>query len=128
MARQMNFKLIALLLLSFFYINFPYCLDKHFLPCELFQPGARQDLLPLPTIVSPDKRVLPNAHLSKNIHAVNIIYPTKHQQVSIGVNLIITGTFLDNATSHCQISVIVNGVKPYHTATATGPGGGSRLF
>ena len=94
---------------------------------QLFQPGAAQDLLPQ----SPDKLVLPNAHLSQNIflkNAVKITSPTKHQLVPIGKNLIITGTTryqipLDNATSHCQVSIIVNGMKPYHTATATGPGG-----
>jgi hypothetical protein len=93
---------------------------------QLFQPGAGQDLLP-----SPDKRVLPNAHLLQNIflkNAVKITSPTKHQLVPIDKNLIITGTtryhvLLDNATSHCQISIIVNGIKPYHTTTATGPDG-----
>src|SRR5437764_122574 len=92
---------------------------------QLFQPGAAQDLLPQ----SPDK---PNADLSQNTqlikNAVKITSPTKHQLVPIGKNLIITGTtrhqvLLDNATSHCQVSIIVNGMKPYHTATATGPGG-----
>ena len=93
---------------------------------QLFQPGAAQDLLP-----SPDKQVLPNAHLLQNVlikHAVKITSPTKHQLVPIGKNFIITGTtsyqvFLNNATSHCQVSIIVNGIKPYHTATATGPDG-----
>jgi len=93
---------------------------------QLFQPGAAQDLLP-----SPDKQVLPNAHLLENIlvkHAVKITSPTKHQLVPIGKNLIITGTarykgFLDNPTFNCQVSIIVNGIKPYHTATATGPDG-----
>jgi hypothetical protein len=92
---------------------------------QLFQPGAAQDLLPQ----SPDKA---NAHLSQNIqlikNAVKITSPTKHQLVPTGKNLIITGTtryqvLLDNATSHCQVSIIVNGIKPYHTATATGPDG-----
>lgn len=99
MARQMNFKLIALLLLSFFTSISLAIWTNVSSHAQLLQTGARQDLLPLPTIVSPDKRVLPNAHLSKNIHAVNIIYPTKHQQVPIGVNLI-TGTSLDNAMQH----------------------------
>ena len=31
--------------------------------------------------------------------------------------------FQDNPTPHCQVSIIVNGIKPYHTATATGPDG-----
>jgi hypothetical protein len=97
---------------------------------QLLQPGTGQALL----AQSPDKQVLPNGHLSQNIqhikNAVKITSPTKHQQIPIDKNLIITGTtsryqgFLDNpATSQCQVSIIVNGIKPYHTATATGPGG-----
>jgi hypothetical protein len=97
-------------------------LDKY-LVCQLLQPGAGQALLPQ----SPDKRVLPNAHLLQNIflkNAVKITSPTKHQLVPIGKNLIITyQVLLDNATSDCQVSIIVNGIKPYHTATATGPDG-----
>jgi hypothetical protein len=88
---------------------------------QLFQPGAGPALLPQ----SPDKQVLP-LQLIKN--AVKITSPTKHQLLPIGKNFIITGTtrhevFLDNATSHCQVSIIVNGIKPYHTATATGHDG-----
>ena len=30
---------------------------------------------------------------------------------------------IDNATANCHVSVIVNNVKPYHNATATGAGG-----
>lgn len=122
----MNFEIIALLLSIFTLI--PFAVWTNISYAQLFQPGAAQDLLPQ----SPDKQVLPNAHLSQNIqlikNAVKITSPTKHQLVPIGKNLIITGTtryhvFLNNPTSHCQVSIIVNGMKPYHTATATGPGG-----
>jgi hypothetical protein len=122
----MNFELIALLLSIFTLMSFAVWTNISY--AQLFQPGTGQALLP----ESPDKQVLPNAHLSQNIHviknAVKITSPAKHQQVPIGKNLIITGTsryqgFLNNATSHCQVSIIVNGIKPYHTATATGPDG-----
>ena len=123
----MNFQLTALLFSIFTLI--PFAAWPNISYAQLFQPGAAQDLLPQ----SPDKQVSPKAHLSQNIQliksAVKITSPTKHQQVPIDKNLIITGTsryqgFLDNpATLHCQVSIIVNGVKPYHTATATGPGG-----
>ena len=121
----MNFELIVLLLSIFTLISFVWTNISY---AQLFQPGAGQALLPQ----SPDKQVLPNAHLSENIqpikNAVKITSPTKHQLVPIGKNLIITGTtryqgFLDNPTPHCQVSIIVNGIKPYHTATATGPDG-----
>ena len=60
------------------------------------------------------------------LHAVKITSPTKGQQVFIGENnnnLKISGISIANATSHCQVSVIVNDVKPYQNASATGPGG-----
>jgi hypothetical protein len=109
----MNFELITLLLSIFTLI--PFAVLTNISYAQLFQPGAGQDLLPQ----SPVQGI-------KN--AVKITSPTKHQLVPIGKNLIITGTTryqipLDNATSHCQVSIIVNGMKPYHTATATGPGG-----
>jgi hypothetical protein len=60
------------------------------------------------------------------LHAVKIISPAKGQQVPIGKDLTISGitsTGAGNATSHCQVSVIANGVKPYQQASGTGPGG-----
>ncbi|HZC21595.1 MAG TPA: hypothetical protein VE223_08120 [Nitrososphaeraceae archaeon] len=57
------------------------------------------------------------------LHAVKITSPTKGQQVPTGKDLIIIGTSSDNATSFCQVLVIVNGVKPYQPATGTGHGG-----
>ena len=113
---------IALLLSIFTLISFDVWTNISY--AQLLQPGTGQALLPQ----SPDKQELPNAHLLQNNqvikNAVKIISPSKHQLVPISKNLIITGTtryqgFLDNATSHCQVSIIVNGIKPYHTATAT---------
>ena len=56
-------------------------------------------------------------------HDVKITSPTKGQQVPIGKDITITGTSLANPNSNCQITVIVNHVKPYQPATAAGPGG-----
>jgi cytoskeletal protein RodZ len=58
-------------------------------------------------------------HVSK----IKITSPTRGQQVPVGKDLTISGTSIDNATSNCQVSVIVNNVKPYQNATATGTGG-----
>src|ERR671923_2079640 len=69
-------------------------------------------------------QVLPTpTQLPPKLHAVKITSPTKGQQVPIGKNLTISGTSLGNATSHCHVSVIGNGIKPYQPATAAGPGG-----
>ena len=55
-------------------------------------------------------------------HGVKIILPTKGQNVSTGP-IAVSGTSNDNTTSDCHVSVIVNGIKPYQNASATGPAG-----
>ena len=57
-------------------------------------------------------------------HGVRITSPANGQQVPVGT-LVVTGTSKDNPTVNCQVFVIVNGVKPYQNATASGPGGTS---
>ena len=64
-----------------------------------------------------------NAAVPPKVHAVKITSPTKGQQLPINNSLIVTGVSSDNAISNCQVSVIVNGIKPYQPATASGPGG-----
>src|ERR671930_1383232 len=59
----------------------------------------------------------------QHITKIKITSPTRGQQVPVGKDLTVSGTSIDNATSNCQISVIVNKVKPYQNATATGTGG-----
>jgi hypothetical protein len=54
-------------------------------------------------------------------HGVKITSPTKGQQVPIGKDITISGTSLANPNSNCQITVIVNHVKPYQPAAAAGP-------
>jgi hypothetical protein len=59
-------------------------------------------------------------------HLVTITSPTKGEQVTVGKDLVISGTSAGNtnATSiNCQVSVTVNGIKPYRQATSTGPNG-----
>jgi hypothetical protein len=63
---------------------------------------------------------------TSKLHAVKIVSPAKGQQVPTGKDLTVSGiasTGTGNATSHCQVSVIANGVKPYQQASGTGPGG-----
>ena len=58
-------------------------------------------------------------HISK----VRITSPTRGQQVPVGKDLAVSGTSIDNATAKCEVSVIVNNVKPYQPAISTvGPG------
>jgi hypothetical protein len=58
-------------------------------------------------------------HVSK----IKITSPTRGQQLPVGKDLTVSGTSIANATSNCQVSVIVNNVKPYQNTTAAGPGG-----
>jgi len=59
-----------------------------------------------------------------SLHMVKITSPTKGQQIPIHGNLTISGTSVANSTSgFCYVSVIVNGIKPYRMAVATGKGG-----
>ena len=58
-----------------------------------------------------------------NTLGLKITSPTTDQQVPIGNSLIVSGISLHNAVSNCQVSVIVNSIKPYQPALASGPGG-----
>jgi len=59
-------------------------------------------------------------------HGVKITSPTKGEHVQAGKGLAISGTSAGNSNStsiNCQVSVIVNGIKPYQNATPTGSRG-----
>ena len=56
---------------------------------------------------------------------IKITSPKSGESLPISGNLTIMGTSSDTGTSACQVSVIVNDVKPYQTAAATGNGGAS---
>jgi hypothetical protein len=55
--------------------------------------------------------------------SVKITLPKSGESVPTSGNLTIMGTSSDTGTSACQVSVIVNDVKPYQTAAAAGNGG-----
>ena len=91
-------------------------------PSVLINTSQAQPIqLQQPTQSKPPASLSPTpSSLSSKIHAVKITSPIKSQQVPIGKDLTINGTSLANASSNCQVSVIVNHVKPYQSATATG--------
>jgi hypothetical protein len=80
-------------------------------------------------VTTSNKQQVPSSSPSiPKSHTVKITSPAKGQQVPIGKDLVVSGitgdtTTSSTATSHCQVSVIANGVKPYQPATGTGPGG-----
>jgi hypothetical protein len=59
---------------------------------------------------------------------IKIVSPSNGEQILVGKPFIIFGTSAGNTnvtSINCQVSVIVNGIKPYQRATATGPSGSS---
>jgi hypothetical protein len=115
---QLNFKLTALLL-SFTLISLPMSTNLSY--AQLLQPRDDDTQLPPP---SAGKGILPNTGLPPTPRAVNITSPTKGQQVPIGKDLTVLGTSIGNAsTSNCQVIVGLNQIRPYPSATGTGPGG-----
>jgi hypothetical protein len=76
----------------------------------------------LSTIVISYQQVPPTTTQS-NQPTVKITMPKSGESVPTSGNLTILGTSSDTGTSSCQISVIVNDVKPYQTAVGTGSGG-----
>lgn len=76
----------------------------------------------LSTIVISYQQVPPRTTQS-NQPTVKITMPKSGESVPTSGNLTLIGTSSDTGTSSCQISVIVNDVKPYQTAVATGSGG-----
>jgi hypothetical protein len=77
---------------------------------------------PVNTTISPS---FPSSSISPpKIHSVKITSPQPGQRVPIGKDLAISGTSMDNANSNnCQVSVIVNSIKPYQPTTPAGAGG-----
>ncbi|MGB8937787.1 MAG: hypothetical protein WCC17_22080, partial [Candidatus Nitrosopolaris sp.] len=56
--------------------------------------------------------------------AVRITSPIRGQDVPVGKNLVVSGiSARGRSTSNCDVSVIVNGIKPYQNATGIGPKG-----
>jgi hypothetical protein len=55
--------------------------------------------------------------------AVKMTAPYKGQQVSVGKDLKVSGTSIDNSTSTCNVLVNLNGIKPNQNAVAAGHGG-----
>ncbi|MDQ6863412.1 MAG: Ig-like domain-containing protein [Thermoproteota archaeon] len=59
-----------------------------------------------------------------DLHSVKITSPANGQEVAVGKDLVISGSSADNTTTpDCQVSVVANGIKPYHNALPSGSGG-----
>ncbi|HXX98634.1 MAG TPA: hypothetical protein VEL11_16150 [Candidatus Bathyarchaeia archaeon] len=70
--------------------------------------------------------ILPSSlpSIQTRLHMVKITSPMKGRQLRMNSTLTVTGTSVANSTSaFCKVSVIVNGIRPYQKADATGIGG-----
>jgi len=75
-----------------------------------------------------DNKTISTLSLTKQpkAHNVKITSPTKGEKVPVGKNLVISGISAGNSNStaiNCLVSVIANGIKPYHPANSTGRSG-----
>jgi hypothetical protein len=77
--------------------------------------AAAVNVTPSSSSSSPSKPSSSQQHISK----VKITSPIKGQQLPVGKDLTVSGTSIDNATARCEVSVIVNNVKPYQPAIST---------
>jgi len=71
---------------------------------------------------SAQQQIIPNTNIA-SLPGVKISSPAKGQQVPIGI-LTISGTSTDDPVHNCQVSVLLNGVKPYQETIATGQNSG----
>lgn len=54
---------------------------------------------------------------------IKIVNPITTQNVNSGQELLVSGLSSDNSVKNCTVSVLVNDVKPYQNAVASGTGG-----
>ena len=54
--------------------------------------------------------------------ALKIVSPVKGQHIPTGTNLTVTGTSSDNSSTNCQVSLLLNDLKPYQKTTPTEKG------
>jgi hypothetical protein len=71
---------------------------------------------------SAQQQIIPNTNIASSL-GVKISSPAKGQQVPIGI-LTISGTSTDDPVHNCQVSVLLNGIKPYQRTIPTGQNSG----
>lgn len=64
-----------------------------------------------------------NLLVKSNSQGIKIIYPAQGQTIPYDKNLTITGMSTYNHHTNCQVSIIVNNIRPYQKVIATGHNG-----
>ena len=97
---------------------------------KFYETKGRRLLWPLFGLVAFEILILATVLNSSNGYALSskaitviITSPDKGQQVPISKNLIISGISSANRTDNCEVSVIINNIKPYQKTNATGHNG-----
>ncbi|MGC1932318.1 MAG: hypothetical protein WA667_25380 [Candidatus Nitrosopolaris sp.] len=91
-------------------------------------PSTAAQLLPKPKTGNNSNvtNTLPSSlpSVQTKLHMVKITSLAEGQQIPLRSNLTVAGTSIANSTfANCEVSVIVNGIKPYQKAVPTGHGG-----
>jgi len=95
----------------------------------ILAPGATASIVYGQTIIQKGQNApttptsSPSHAAPPKTHIVEIVSPSTGEQVLVAKALLISGTSAGNTNAvsiNCQVSVIVNGIKPYQRATATG--------
>jgi hypothetical protein len=104
--------IILLVILSLLSLHFP---DEN--TFRFTSVHAQQTEIPTLTPSSPPTQDVGVKITSPSTGSSVTIGPKQGQQLGV------SGTSTDNSKTDCQVSVIVNGVKPYQQVTANGSGG-----
>ena len=101
-------------------------LDQPFTPVNVIATAYGQRELPSSGTSTPFLEWYEGQRTNQQVTnplAVKITSPATGQQVPPGQSLIVSGVSSDNSTSDCEVSVIVNGIRPYQPSFANGTGG-----
>ena len=120
--------IIFLLLSSAFLTSLAFGSEKRGLNLTLTGQIAFGQIFPKtqPSMPGSNSHFAPSLTHQPKATMVKITSPAKNQQVPVRKDLVISGTSAGNSNStsiNCQVFVIVNGIKPYQSTTATGPNG-----
>jgi hypothetical protein len=87
-------------------------------------PFTAVHLLPKLKTVNTDNTSNTLPTTQAKLYMVKITSPIKSQQIPVSSKFTVSGTSVANSMSaYCQVSVIVNGIKPYQKVFPTGHGG-----
>ena len=70
-----------------------------------------------------EKKAPTKMSAKSKLQGIKITFPAQGQRIPNGRNLTLTGMSTYNSQTKCQVSIIVNNIKPYQRVIATGHNG-----